>query len=102
MKAASKVVKDLKNVWHRTGEHDAPKPEDVKDNVQRARRRSARAPSQGGVMVSVRVTPEEKKRLEMLSMRDDLTLGELLSHMLTLYEEKHGKVALPAGRTEDA
>jgi hypothetical protein len=44
--------------------------------------------------LELRVTPDERRRTDILALRDGTSLNELYSRMLTLYEREHGKVSL--------
>ncbi len=39
-------------------------------------------------------TPDEKKRLELMAVRENVSLNELFARMLALYEAEHGRVAI--------
>jgi len=94
MSSPKNALKQLQSVWSRGGQEHAPLPEETKGNVQRTRKESLRSPKHGGVQVNLRITRDEKKRLEMIALREDVSLNEIFSRMLTLYEETHGRVEL--------
>jgi hypothetical protein len=98
------VPKKLQSVWGKARVPDLPGDTEIKDNLRRPareRRRSPRAPEQGGVQVNLRITRAEKKRFELLAMLESVTLNEMFSRMLALYEREHGTVELKANKAED-
>jgi hypothetical protein len=87
---AKQIQKQIKSRWGEAGLTGPPQPEEARANV--LRKRSLRSPKHGGVMISVRVTPAEKRKLETIAFDQDISLGEVLARLLALYEEKHGPV----------
>ncbi len=93
MTAPKGPLKQLKSVWGRAGLREGPAPEEVVGNVG-VRKVSPRSPRYGGVQVSLRITKDEKQRLELIAMREEASLNEVFSRMLALYEREHGRVEL--------
>jgi hypothetical protein len=92
MKPGQKTLRQIKSVWSAAGLHEAPRTDDVADNVQRVRKLSPRSPRVGGRIVGIRLTANEKKRLQKLAFDQEISLGEVVSRLLALYEEKHGPI----------
>ena len=72
----------------------------MKGNVG-VRKESPRSPRYGGVQVSLRTTKDEKRRLELIAMREGASLNEVFSRMLALYEREHGRVELTTMKDDD-
>lgn len=102
MNAPKAALKTLRSVWSQGGLEQAPPPEETKNNVQRTRKVSKRSPKHGGVQVNLWVERGEKKRLEMIALREDISLNELFGRMLVLYEETHGRVELVSPKDTNA
>ena len=91
------AIKHIRSIWGKAGV-SAPQPEETKGTVERKRKQSARSPRYGGVQVSLRITREEKRRFELIALREDMPLSEIFSRMLALYEETHGRVELSSAQ----
>ena len=92
-KGKQSALKQLQSVWGRAGLTETPQVDEAKGNIG-IRKQSARSPRYGGVQVSLRVTADEKKRFELIAMRESSSLNEIFSRMLALYEREHGRVEL--------
>ena len=55
----------------------------------RVRRRKK---SERTTRVEVRVTPEERQRIELYAVRESVSVSEVFSRMLALYEREHGRI----------
>jgi hypothetical protein len=93
MKEPKGALKQLKSVWGRAGVKDAPAADEIKGNLG-LRKESPRSPRYGGVQVSLRITKDERRRLGLIAAREGVSLNEVFSRMLILYEREHGRVEL--------
>jgi hypothetical protein len=98
--SSSRAIKQLKSVWGRAGLDRVPSPEETKGNIdpklagpQQVRKKSART-----ARLDLRVTPDEKRRLELRAVAEGVGQNEIFSRMQALYEETHGHVELSATR----
>jgi predicted HicB family RNase H-like nuclease len=85
---SNKAMQRLKTVWGKAGRDQIPSPEEVKRTMGRP---GPRAKSARTARVDLRVTPEEKHRLELTALREGVSLNELFARMLALYEREHGR-----------
>ena len=86
-----KAMDRLKNVWGKAGLDQIPSPREVKSSMGGLgpRTKSART-----ARIDLRVTPDEKQRLELMAVREGASLNELFARMLELYEREHGRVEI--------
>ena len=87
------AITELKNVWGRVGLSGAPAPEETKDTLQLAQQ-AKRAKSDRVAQLNLRIRPGEKQQIALLALREDVSINEMFSRMLTLYQRKHGRVEL--------
>jgi len=87
----NRAMQRLKNVWGKAGLDHIPSPDDVKGTMQK---HGVRAKSPRTARIDLRVTPEEKRRLELTAVRDGISFNELFARMLALYEREHGRVEI--------
>jgi hypothetical protein len=89
--SSNKAMQRLKTVWGKAGLDHVPSPDEVKDTMRRSgpRTKSARTSR-----IDLRVTPDEKQRLELIAVREGISLNELFARMLALYEREHGRVEI--------
>jgi len=94
----NKAMQRLKTVWGKAGLDHIPSPEDVKSTMRKPgpRTKSART-----ARVHLRVTPDEKHRLELTAVREGVSLNELFARMLLLYEREHGRVEITSAETKE-
>ena len=92
-----KAMERLKTVWGKAGLEEIPSPQEVKRTMGRSgpRIKSART-----ARVDLRVTPDEKRRLELMAVREGVSLNELFARMLVLYEREHGRVEISSIETK--
>ncbi len=89
--STSRAMKQLKRVWGKAGIDYLPGPDDTKGNiVRRPRKRSGRS-----ARLDLRITPDEKQRTELIAVMQGVSINEVFSRMLDLYEREHGRVELP-------
>src|ERR1700730_15235130 len=88
---SNKAMQRLKTVWGKAGLVHIPSPDEVKGTMRRpgALTKSART-----TRINLRVTPDEKRRLELTAVREGISFNELFARMLTLYEREHGRVEI--------
>ena len=98
--STSRAMKQLKSVWGKAGLDHIPSPDETKGNMQqpevvgaRARKKSIRT-----ARLDLRLTADEKKRIELLAVVEGVSINEIFSRMLTLYEREHGRVELTSAR----
>ena len=96
--SSERAMKKLKSVWSRAGLEGIPSPDEITGTMSepaparnRERTKSART-----ARLDLRITAHEKKRVELLAIAASVTINEIFSRMLTLYEREHGRVELTA------
>lgn len=97
--STSRAIKQLKSVWGKAGLDRIPTPDETMGNLQhpeptppRKRAKSART-----ARLTIRCTPEEKRRTELRAVAEGISINELYSRMQDLYEREHGALQLKAG-----
>ena len=95
-----RAMQKLKSVWGKAGLDHIPSADDIKGNMHatqpappRVRVKSART-----ARIDLRVTAEEKQRIELMAVREAVSLNELFGRMLTLYEREHGRVEITSAK----
>jgi hypothetical protein len=87
----NRAMQRLKNVWGKAGLDRIPSPDEVRGSMQKP---GGRTKSTRTARIDLRVTPEEKRRLELTAVREGLSFNELFARMLALYEREHGRVEI--------
>jgi hypothetical protein len=90
----NRTIKRLQSVWGQAGLERIPSPDDVVGTMGIKPQPSKRAKSQRTARLDLRLIPDEKQRLELMAVREGVSLNELFSRMLALYEREHGRVEL--------
>jgi len=96
-----KAMNQLKNVWGKAGLTHIPSPDETKGNIDpklagpQVRKKSPRT-----ARLDVRCTPDEKKRIGMRAVAEGVSINEIFSRMLTLYEREHGPVDAARAREQ--
>ena len=94
-----KAMNQLRSVWGKAGLDHIPSPDETKGNIHpklagpQVRKKSART-----ARLDVRLTPEEKKRIELIAVAEGQSINEIFSRMLKLYEREHGRVELTSAK----
>lgn len=94
-------INRLKRIWGKAGLDQIPTPADIKGTMRKPDETvsTVRAKSLRTARLDLRVTPDEKKRLELMAVREGVSLNGLFARMLDLYEREHGRVEI-ASRTQ--
>ena len=94
--STSRAMKQLKSVWGKAGVDRIPSPEETKGSMAepqisgaKARKKSART-----ARLDVRCTPDEKRRTGLWAVAEGVSINEIFSRMLALYEREHGRIEL--------
>jgi hypothetical protein len=90
------ALKQLKNVWGKAGLEDAPTADEAVGRFeapQRGRKKSKRT-----AQLNLRITPEEKEQITLMAVRARVSINEIFSLMLVLYQREHGRVVLTAAK----
>ena len=94
------AITELKSVWGRVGLSGVPAPKETTDTLQLGRQ-AKRTKSDRVAQLNLRIRPGEKQQIALLALREDVSINEIFSRMLTLYQREHGRVEL-ATSTESA
>jgi hypothetical protein len=92
------AISQLKNVWSKVGLDDVPTPDQVRDNLQSSGKVATRKKSDRTSQMNLRIRPEEKQRVELIAVREAVSINEVFSRMLELYEREHGRAELAPGK----
>jgi hypothetical protein len=85
------AITELRNVWGRVGLGSAPAPEETKNTLRAARRRIK---SDRTAQLNLRIRPDEKQQITLIALNEKVTINEIFSRMLVLYQREHGCVEL--------
>lgn len=98
--STSRAMKQLKSVWGKAGLDHIPSPDETTDSMQqpevvprKTRKKSART-----ARLDLRLTAEEKKCIELTAVVEGVSINEIFSRMLALYEREHGRVELTSAK----
>ena len=87
------AITELKNVWGRVGLGGVPAREDTKDTLQAAGS-TKRKKSDRSAQLNLRIRPQEKQRFALIALSESVSINEIFSRMLALYEREHGCIEL--------
>jgi hypothetical protein len=96
MSSTKTAISRLKSVWGKVGLDEIPAPEETRGNLSLPE--PARKKSERTAQLNLRIKPDEKQRIGLLAVREQININELFSRMLTLYEREHGKVELAGSK----
>src|SRR5262245_36837957 len=88
------AINQLKNVWGRVGLAEIPKPEDTTDTRRLTATPATPKKSDRTAQMNLRIRPDEKHRVSVVALREGVTINEVFSRMLALYEREYGKAEL--------
>jgi len=89
------AIRHLKNVWGKVGLGEIPTPDETMDTLRLSGRRRKRVKSDRTAQMNLRIRPQEKDRMAVIALREHVSINELFSRMLNLYEREHGKAERP-------
>jgi predicted HicB family RNase H-like nuclease len=90
------ALKQLKKVWGKTGLGDAPSADEALGRLEEPRR--GRKKSNRTAQLNLRITPDEKEQITLMAVRARVSINEVFSRMLALYQREHGRVELKAAK----
>jgi hypothetical protein len=93
------AITELRNVWGRVGLGSAPAPDETKNTLQAAGRRTK---SDRTAQLNLRIRPDEKQEIALIALTEKVTINEIFSRMLALYQREHGCVELAIRDEGDA
>jgi hypothetical protein len=95
------AISQLRNVWSRVGLDDVAMPDQTRDTLPphggKSRKKSDRT-----AQMNLRIRPDEKQRIGLMALHEHVSINEIFSRMLELYEREHGRaeLALAKGKAE--
>lgn len=97
--STDRAMKRLQSVWGKSGVDRIPSPDEIKGTMAEPSSQSRRGRRSGRTArLELRVTPDEKKSVELLAMREGVSVNELFARMLALYVREHGRVELTSSK----
>lgn len=98
--STSRAMRQLKSVWGKAGLDEIPSPDETKGNLEQPELPGPkrRKKSERTARLDLRVTADEKKRMEVRAVAEGVNLNELFSRMQALYEREHGHVELTSAK----
>lgn len=92
------AINQLKTVWSKVGLDSVPESDETRNNLQQPQASAPRRKkSVRTAQLNLRIAPDEKRRMELISVREEVSLNEIFSRMLALYEREHGRPELAPG-----
>jgi predicted HicB family RNase H-like nuclease len=88
------ALKQLKDVWGKAGLSDAPSADEASGRLEPPRR--GRKNSNRTAQLNLRITPDEKEQMTLMAVRERVSINQVFSRMLALYQREHGRVELKA------
>ena len=85
------AINELRNVWGRVGLGSAPTAEETKDTLEVPARR---VKSDRTAQLNLRIRPSEKQQIALMALRENVSINEIFSRMMALYQREHGRVEL--------
>jgi hypothetical protein len=92
------AISQLKNVWGKVGLDNVPTPDETKNTLKMPQPAVKREKSDRVAQLNLRIRPGEKKRIAIIALRENVTINEIFSRMLALYESEHGAAELASGK----
>lgn len=93
------AITELRNVWGRVGLGNAPTPDETRNTVELPKRR---VKSDRTAQLNLRIRPAEKQQMLLMAVRESVSINEIFSRMLALYEREHGRVEISTSNDGDA
>jgi hypothetical protein len=99
--STNRAIKQLKSVWGKAGLDHIPSEDETMGNMQQPEvpRKRVRTKSVRTARLDLRLATDEKKRIELMAVREGVSINEIFSRMLALYEREHGRVELTSARS---
>ncbi len=94
------AINQLKTVWSKVGLDEVPSPDETRDTLKQAQESRPRKRSQRTAQLNLRIAPDEKHRMELIALREKVSLNEMFARMLALYEREHGRPELAPAKKE--
>ena len=88
------AISQLKNMWSKVGLDEVPTSDQTRDNLGLSAGGGRRKKSDRTVQMNLRVRAEEKQRVSLIALRENVSINEIFSRMLELYEREHGRAEL--------
>jgi len=100
--STERALKKLKSVWGKAGLDRIPSPDETKGTMTEpdAGESRKRAKSTRTARLDLRLTADEKKRIELMAVGAGVSINEMFSRMLVHYERDHGRVELSSEKVE--
>ena len=64
--------------------------------------KTKRVKSDRTAQMNLRVRPDEKRRIGLVALRENVSINEIFSRMLELYEREHGRAELAPAKSKAA
>ena len=94
------AINELRNVWGHVGLGSAPTPDDTKNTLQAPARRTK---SDGVAQHNLRIRLGKKKQqIALMALRENVSINEIVSRMLALYQREHGRVEIATSNDVDS
>lgn len=98
--SSERALNQLKSVWQKAGLEQIPSPADIKGNMQDTAAQKVRKKSDRTARLDLRLRPDEKQCVELMAVREAVSINEIFSRMLALYEREHGRVELTSPKDQ--
>src|SRR5205085_8449003 len=92
MSGSKSAMSRLKSVWGKAGLDEIPAAEETRGTLEQPE--PGRKKSDRTAQLNLRIRPEEKERINLISVRERIPINEVFTRMLELYESEHGRTEL--------
>jgi predicted HicB family RNase H-like nuclease len=89
------AINKLKSVWRRA------RVDQISNQEETAHAPGKRAKSDRTAQMNLRIRPGEKHRIAVIALRENVSINEIFSRMLELYEREHGKAEITFAKIAD-
>ena len=96
--STERALKQLKTVWSKAGLEPIPTPDETLGNMREPEQGKKRAKSARTARLDLRLTADEKKRIELMAVAAGVSINEIFSRLLALYERENGRVEITAAK----
>ncbi len=92
------AIHQLKTVWGKVGLDHVPAADETSNSLKISKL-SKRQKSDRTAQMNLRIRPQEKQRVAMIAVRERVSINEIFSRMLEVYEREYGRTPVVPTRT---
>lgn len=92
------AINQLRTVWSKVGVDQAPPDNEISNSLNLSKL-TRRGKSDRTAQMNLRIRPQEKQRISMIAVREGVSINEIFSRMLELYQREHGRIPVAPNPT---